>query len=414
MPRKPPETSHKNKSPVAMSGLWSITPTAHQELIQRMASIDWNVADNTKWDQRETKIEGGVAIIPVIGTITKYADFYDRFWGAVSAEWLVSEIEKANTNQSVKRIVLLIDSGGGRVDGTTLVVEAVGRCSKRIDAAVSGYCCSAAYWVASQCTSISANAIAEVGSIGVFMVGTDESQFWNDIGITFHVVSSGGVKGAGFDGKFPDELKAEWQRSVDDCHNTFLSAVSKGRGLTIEDARRLGDGRTYRAAESVSLKLIDRVSDANAAIDTIIKEVITMTQQEFQQAAAANPTWTEPFAASGYEKAKAEFKPKHATADELKEAFSKDADFIVARIGTGATLAEHKAAYADHLVGKLAAANTTIDGLKAEVAKHDPATAGVAEPVATPTQTAGSKKSPLAAAVDVVNADFDRQNSVSQ
>ncbi len=315
-----------------MSGLWSITPTAQKELFHRIASTNWNVADNTKWDQRETKIEGGVAVIPIIGSITKYADFFDRFWGTISSEWIVSEIEKADANNSVKRIALLIDSYGGMADGTTAVVEAISRCVKRVDAIVSDACCSAAYWIASQCKTITANEIADIGSIGVFMVGVDDSAFWDEMGIKFHVVSSGGIKGEGADRKITDELKEEWQRSVDDCYASFLSAISKGRGLTIEEARRLGDGRTYRAAESVSLKLIDRISDANAAIDTIKREVITMTQQEFQQAAAAHPDWTEQFATAGYEKAKVELKPKNATASELKEEFGTDADFLVSRI----------------------------------------------------------------------------------
>lgn len=255
---------------IALAGVWALRNTAAEKLKSAIAAFDWNApADDTKFDQRETKTADGVAVIPVIGAITKYAAFYDRYFGFVSSSWIGAEIDKAEADPLVKRIVLLFDSPGGMVDGTGQLGNRIGRCAKPIDAVISDCCCSAALWLACQCDTITANAGADVGSIGVVMIGIDDSEFWKALGITFRVVSSGGIKGEGHDGRISDPLAAEWQRSVDDGYALFITAVASGRGMTEDAVRKLADGRSWRAAEAMQLKLIDRVADADVAIGAI-------------------------------------------------------------------------------------------------------------------------------------------------
>ena len=399
-------TTKKHAFLRSLTGAWAITAAGCAQLQEAVAGFDWTAPwDDTRFDQRETKIENGVAIIPVIGVLTKYADCFDRLFGCVSAEWLEREVDRLEADPSVKRYILLIDTPWGSVAGTTQFASRIARCSKPIDAVVSDSCCSAGLWIASQCNSITANATAEIGSIGVIAMFLDDSQFFANAGLEWHVVATSAIKAAGQDGKWNDTLKAQWQKSIDQTFAQFKQAVADGREMSIDDVSRLADGSVYRAAEAASLGLIDRVADAAVAIDAIIQEVITMTQQEFQQAAASNPAWVQPLVQQGYDKAKADLTPKNATAKELKAAFSEkeDADFLIARMDVEAPMAEHQVAYVTHLKARLTTQGAEISTVKQQLADADPSSAGLKQPLATTTKPQAEHASPMASAVARAN-----------
>jgi signal peptide peptidase SppA len=377
----------------SLAGLWAISPAGAHKLRHVMANPNWDEpVSDTRWDQRETKIESGVAIIPVIGILVKYASFYDRHCDIVSASWLEAQIDAAEANRDVHRIVLLFDSPGGMVDGSTQVASRIARCKKPIDAIGSDNICSAAYYMASQCRSISLNETGSVGSIGVVCTGMDDFDFWKELGISFVTVSSGGIKGDGHDHKITDALKAEWQRGVDDNYESFIAAVARGRSLAIDDVRRLADGRTFRAAEAASLKLIDRVVDAALAIDAVKQEVITMTQDDFQKTAAANPTWLQALAAPLVKQATDAYQPKVASLEELEAAFPNDDKFVMSQLRGKATMEAAKEAHRVALTAKVADLETKLGQKAQQETEEDPGSAGLKQAVntAAPKPSAGN------------------------
>lgn len=76
-------------------------------------------------------------------------------------------------------------------------------------------------------------------------------------------------------------------------------------------------------------------------------------------------------------------KAAYATPTEIKAAFKNDPAFALERVDVQASLIEHKAAYADHLTTKLANKNADNSRLKNELARQNPASAGVSGPLAT-------------------------------
>jgi ClpP class serine protease len=100
--------------------------------------------------------------------------------------------------------------------------------------------------------------------------------------------------------------------------------------------------------QAKQLGLIDAVSSLDDALAAISKEIGTMpiTSEQFSAHAASNPNAAEVQALiqQGYDKAKAELKPKAATVQELKAAFPGQGDFVLAQLEAGATLADANAA----------------------------------------------------------------------
>ncbi|WP_174549726.1 S49 family peptidase, partial [Flammeovirga pacifica] len=82
------------------------------------------------------------------------------------------------------KIVLLINSEGGEVDGTKFLADTVRSLNTQIVAYIQGICCSGAYWVASQCDYILAeNECSLIGSIGTQTIVVDDSEYLKNQGI---------------------------------------------------------------------------------------------------------------------------------------------------------------------------------------------------------------------------------------
>jgi signal peptide peptidase SppA len=211
----------------------------------------------------------GVAVVPLNGPLMKQRSKY----GGTSTVEARRAIRQAVSDPNVNAIMLHIDSPGGTVAGNTEIaneVAAAGK-KKKVYAHIDDMGASAAYWIASQATRITANPTAMVGSIGVYSVVYDTSKAADMQGVKVHVISSGEFKGAGMDGtEVNAEMIAEEQRIVDQMHDMFVSAVVDGRQMSKKDVTALADGRVWLGAEAKKLGLVDAVMSFDEALGVVI------------------------------------------------------------------------------------------------------------------------------------------------
>ncbi len=244
--------------------LQSTDATAHRAEFQAARGQGYSEAD-------PYEVRNGVAVIPISGPMTKQPT---SFSGGCSTVMTRRAIRQAVSDEDVKAIVLAIDSPGGSVAGTgDLAADVLAATkSKPCYAFVEDSCCSAAYWVASQCTKIFANATAIVGSIGTYMVLDDQSRRYENAGINVHVISTGKYKGAGVEGaKITDEQLAEYQRTVNDLNSHFLAAVASGRRMKRSAVEAVADGRVHVGQEAMNLGLIDGLSSFDDLIISLAR-----------------------------------------------------------------------------------------------------------------------------------------------
>jgi signal peptide peptidase SppA len=215
------------------------------------------------------RVVSGIAVIPVVGPIMKARS---KFGGTSSVDFRVA-LRKAQNDESVDSILLQIDSPGGAVAGTFEAAKDVARANavKPVYAHVEDLGCSGAYLLASQARRITADTTSFIGSIGVVTSLVDESAALAKAGIKVITVSTGGMKGAGADGKVTDEMIAETQARIDAIGEHFISAVSSGRKMTIASVRKLADGRVHIAQEAKQLGLIDEVASLDAVVERIYR-----------------------------------------------------------------------------------------------------------------------------------------------
>jgi len=258
-------------------GLWAIHQDSFRQMVEYVESVQIiehvkanSVAatqDGRTADQGYA-VEDGVAIIDVLGSLTKYGSSFSQNPGMVR---LKRAVRNAANDPVVRGVLLRIDSPGGTVAGTGDFADEVSKTNKikPVHAFIEDLGASGAYWVASQAGRVVANRGAIVGSIGVYSVIYDYSQRAEKLGVKVHVIRAGAFKGAGVEGtEITEEQIAEWQRNVNDLNDLFVAAVARGRNskMTPEQVRSIADGRVHIGDKAKQLGLVDSVESIDEAL----------------------------------------------------------------------------------------------------------------------------------------------------
>jgi signal peptide peptidase SppA len=212
------------------------------------------------------KKSGSIAVIPINGTISPKGSIWDWIFGTTptTPANIAQAVTDAANDESVKAIVLNIDSGGGSVVGITEAHAAImaARGKKPIVAQVCGACCSAAYWLASAADEIAATQSATVGGIGVYTSHDDVSEALAKLGVKRTYVQAGAYKTEGApEEPLSEEAQAHMQEYVDDFMSYFAADVAAGRGVPVATVtgEPYGQGRSYAAPRAAKRGLVDKV-----------------------------------------------------------------------------------------------------------------------------------------------------------
>ncbi|MDO4177694.1 MAG: signal peptide peptidase SppA [Phascolarctobacterium sp.] len=220
--------------------------------------------------EKTVTIPDRVAVINISGTIisgdAQEDDIFHQQQGITSGT-IMRQIRDATNDNSVKAVLLKIDSGGG----SATAAEEVGRELKRfkenakkpIVACIGDTGASAAYWIAA-CSSdkIYANATSLTGSIGVYMPYMNVEELYKKIGVTSNKIKSGPHKDMmSMDREMTDEEKAMLQNIVNEIYEEFVTTIAEGRKMDESKVRTLADGRVYTGAQAKNLGLVDEIGN---------------------------------------------------------------------------------------------------------------------------------------------------------
>lgn len=215
------------------------------------------------------RVEGGVAVIEVTGTLVHRGGWIGQSSGTTSYEGLMAQITAAVADPSVRGIALEIDSYGGEVAGLFDLADAIraARAVKPVRAFVAEAALSAAYAIASQAERIVLPRTGAVGSIGVLLVHADFSQAMADRGVAVTLIHAGRHK---VDGNpyeaLPEGVRADLQARVEASRALFAETVAAGRGARLSRQQALAtEAQVLDGAAAVAAGLADEVSDLRSA-----------------------------------------------------------------------------------------------------------------------------------------------------
>lgn len=233
---------------------------------------------------------GTTAVIPVFGALVNR---FNATYGFITGyNYIKNAIAAALMDNSVDTIILDINSGGGEVAGCFETVDYIkaARAQKEIHAIVDSSCYSAAYAIASACTSIKATPSSGVGSIGVVAMHASYKKMLENEGISVTFIKAGEhkVDGNAYE-DLTDSVKADMQKRIDATYTEFVSLVATNRSLAVDDVVKT-QAACYTAQEAKSMGLIDEVMSVEEAVKLITEG--RMSKENTVQ--AVTETKTEP------------------------------------------------------------------------------------------------------------------------
>ncbi len=231
------------------------------------------IANNMK----DVSISNKIAVIPIYGMITIGNHESILQQPEASSNKIISFLEAAEKDNSVKAILLEINSPGGTVVASYEIADKVKSINKPVVALIREVGASGAYWVASAADRIVANPMSITGSIGVLASYLEFSGLMEKYGVKYEGLTAGEYKDIGSPYKtLTDREKFLLQNKINLIQNEFIKEVSKNRN---RDLGKFATGLYYLGAEAKDMGLIDFLGDKKLAID-IAKKLANIKDAE--------------------------------------------------------------------------------------------------------------------------------------
>jgi len=211
---------------------------------------------------------GNIAVINLHGVIGQS----DLFTTGVDPVEVVNNLKEAELNPLIKAVILDIDSGGGTVVGSAIIMERVLNMSKPVIALVRDAGASGAYWIASACDKIVAHRFSMLGSIGVSSSYLDFSGLLERYNVSYVNLSIPEYKD--MLSPYKEPTSGELSLMLDKLQNIydyFVESVASNRNIQIDEMRVIADGRIYLGYEAIDLGLIDVLGSDDEAINLAVE-----------------------------------------------------------------------------------------------------------------------------------------------
>ncbi|MEE4538387.1 MAG: signal peptide peptidase SppA [Erythrobacter sp.] len=213
-----------------------------------------------------------IAVVTVAGTIVDG----DAGPGTAGGARIASLLDEALSDESIKGLVVRVDSPGGSATASEEIRRAILRYrAKDVPVAISfaNVAASGGYWVASAGDRIFAQPETITGSIGVFAVLPTFEEAAAEIG-----VSADGYRTTPLSGQ-PDliagltpEMDAVFQSSVTATYRDFLDRVADSRGLSEARLDQIAQGRVWDGGSARQLGLVDQFGGLGEALAWVAGE----------------------------------------------------------------------------------------------------------------------------------------------
>lgn len=204
-----------------------------------------------------------VAVVPIEGEI-------------LEARETIEALHRYANNDTVKAIVIRINSPGGAIAPSQEIYEAIrstrAKSGKPVVASLDSVAASGGFYIAAACDRIVANPGSITGSIGVILEWMDIRDLIAWAKIKPEIITSGALKAAGSPYReLTASERAYFQGIVEQLHWQFVRAVAAGRKLPEADVARVADGRVFTGEQAFALKLVDQLGNLDDAVSAAAK-----------------------------------------------------------------------------------------------------------------------------------------------
>lgn len=231
-----------------------------------MTGVKELVADVAKQNKKGDKI----AVYYAYGEITDKKSGWDE--AVIDAETVCRDLKKLRTDESVKAVVIRVNSGGGSAYASEQIWHEVKLLHevKPVVVSMGGMAASGAYYLSCAADYIVAQPNTLTGSIGIFGIVPDASRMLGEkLGLHFDVVKTNEYADFGTMARpFNASETGMMQNYIRRGYGLFTQRVADGRKLKADSVELLAEGRVWTGRQALANGLVD----ANGGLDTAVKK----------------------------------------------------------------------------------------------------------------------------------------------
>lgn len=228
---------------------------------------------NVKRNVPKDKSGNIIAVYYAVGDIDATTD-PDPTEG-IDSERVIRDLQKLRNDESVKAVVLRVNSPGGSAYGAEQIWREVSllKAEKPVIVSMGDYAASGGYYISCAADWIVAEPTTLTGSIGIFGMVPEASELINNkLGVHIDGVKTNRLADMGqIDRPMNEEEKALIQQSVNSGYELFTKRCADGRNMPIDRLKEIAEGRVWSGSMAKELKLVDELGGIQAALDQAVK-----------------------------------------------------------------------------------------------------------------------------------------------
>jgi len=192
--------------------------------------------------------------------------------GTIGGDSLAALIDQAADDFQVKALVLRVDSPGGSMFASEVVLDQLVQLKlmgKPLVVSMSTVAASGGYYIAMLADQILASEATITGSIGVGALVPTFQRSLDSVGI--HIDGFGTTQLSGqfrSDRELGDQAREFLQLSVEEAYRIFVSKVAEARDMPFDRAHNLAQGRVWAGRDALAIGLIDEIGGLDDAVQS--------------------------------------------------------------------------------------------------------------------------------------------------
>ena len=189
--------------------------------------------------------------------------------GTIGGDSTARLLRKARLDDSVKAVVLHVDSPGGSAFASEIIrqeIENLKAAGKPVVASMSTYAASGGYWITASADQIWAAPSSVTGSIGVFGMFMTFEKTLDYLGIHTDGVGTTDFAGMGPARSLDPRIGNLIQKSIEKSYDQFISLVAQEREMSKDAVDDIAQGRVWIGDTAKQLGLVDELGYLDDAI----------------------------------------------------------------------------------------------------------------------------------------------------
>jgi protease-4 len=229
------------------------------------------------------KAKETIAVIYGVGTIVSGGEDAYGENDLITSQGMANSVRRAAEDESVKAIILRIDSPGGSGTASDIIWQEVARAAeeKPLIVSISDVAASGGYYISMAADSIVAHPSSIVGSIGIFFMKGVFSKLYDKIGMNVEEIKRGenAAMFSEMQRLTPDQRELIRQ-FLFNFYRDFVNKVADGRHMSYDEVDNIAQGRVWTGRQALENGLIDKLGDYYTAIG-MAKKMAGIPEDEY-------------------------------------------------------------------------------------------------------------------------------------